>query len=63
MNYACNSARKLRTLKMKISRLEKAKAKIQQVGSSSDTDLRDMFDKLQSGVERNSSKLENPVCR
>ena len=62
LNYARNSARKLRTLKMRISRLEKAKAKMQQVGSSSDTDLRYMFDKLQNGVERNSFKLENPVC-
>ena len=47
---------------MRISRLEKAKAKMQQDGSSSDTDLRYMFDKLQNGVERNSFKLENPVC-
>ena len=39
LNYARNSARKFRTLKMRISRLEKAKAKMQQVGSSSDTDL------------------------
>ena len=62
LNYARNSARKLRTLKMRISRLEKAKAKMQQVGSLSDTDLRYMFDKLQNGVERNSFKLENPVC-
>ena len=39
LNYARNSARKFRTLKMRISRLEKAKAKMQQVSSSSDTDL------------------------
>ena len=47
---------------MRISRLEKAKAKMQQVGSSSDIDLRHMFDKLQNGVDRNNFELENPVC-
>ena len=43
---------------MRIVRLEKAKAKMQEVGKASDKDLRHMFNKLSKGIEKKKFNLK-----
>ena len=62
LEIAQESAATIKRLEVKNKRLERAIEDMIEVGPTSNSDLRQIFQNLYTGLEKNKEKLQKPIC-